>query len=192
MTETRPGYAEDVDPLLVQLAERFENNRRYMASVMAMHRRQEGKSVTAQQAQLGVGPLGYVRLALCYRPQGEADDFRAQVEKVARYSGADPAAMVQMIRLVDAVESMEPRTVSAEADGASAHARSAMTVFAPLAAARDRLSEPHEEYRAPSTDTSAPADAIDPSIDPSIPQEARNENPSDPSTQPPETPDSMA
>ncbi len=111
MTETRGGYTDAGDPLLEQLAQRLEGDPNYMASVLEAYRRQEGKSRDAQQQQLGLSRLAFVRLALCRRPDADQATFRAQVEEIARYTGATPASLVQLIRQVDALASMDARTL---------------------------------------------------------------------------------
>lgn len=159
MTEQRGGYADDMDPLLEQLAQRLEGNPQFMASVLARHRRQEGRTRAVQQEMLGVDPIGYVRLALCRRPAADPATFRAHVEKIARYTGADLGPLVQLIRLVDAVESMDVRTIVPGGERAPAGQTAHTPILRPLAAARDRLSEQRQDYSTPPVEPSSlPAD----------------------------------
>lgn len=165
MTEHRGGYADEVDPLLEQLAQRLEGNAQFMACVLAKHRRQEGKSHAAQQEMLGVDRLGFVRLALCRKPAAVPATFRAHVEKIARYTGADLDPLVQLIRRVDAVESMELRGIAPGAERAPAAHPADAPVLRPMAAARDRLYESQHDYSASSAEPSSmpPNDANPPS-----------------------------
>jgi len=158
MTEQRVGYSNAIDPLLEQLAQQLESNPQFMACVLASHRRQEGKSLAAQREMLGVDHIGFVRLALCRRPAADpvanpATDpatFRSHVEKIARYTGSNLGPLVQLIRRVDAVESMDARTIAPEIEARATTQTVHASILRPMAAARDRLSEAPTAYTAPS------------------------------------------
>lgn len=147
MTEQPAAYTEDCDPVLARMAEQLEGNALFMASVLRNYRRQEGKSRAAQQELLGVDETGFVRLALCRRPSADAALFRTQVEQIARYTGAQIAPLVELIRRADAVAGMEPRTM--DMSGAAERPRATTRTVMPMAAARDRISESQVDYAAP-------------------------------------------
>ncbi len=187
MTETKVGYFEDNDPLLAQLAQRLESNPQFMASLLATHRRQEGLNQDAQQQLLGVAQLGYLRLSLCRRPNSDPGSFRAQVEQIARFSGANVAALVQIIRRVDAVESMNPRAVTS-GDQQAPTAQRRLNPGASFLAARDHILEETAAYE---RDAAMPAQPEAPSTPTLSPD--RKESSDDTASNPPaQTPDNPA
>ena len=197
MTESRTGYAGDVDSLLEQVAQRLASDPQFMASLLETHRRQEGISQKAQELLLGVDRLGFLRLALSRRPDGNSGAFRAQAEQIARYTGAQLAPLVQLIRRVDALEGMDMRTVHAQGEGATVVQPLPATGFAAMVAARDRIGESHVDYSPPAP-RAVGGDEVDdarPSItaaaDASAPRrsEAPHDTASDSPVQPPENPD---
>ncbi len=166
MTEPRSEYADESYRMLTLLAERLEDNPKFIAHLLGKHRHQEGKSREAQQEMLGVNDLGFVRLALCRRPAAEQAEFRIQCEQIARYTGADLGALVQIIRRVDAVQSMERRADPVQGTQASTAGQGLPEISVrPMMAPRVRINEPPPSYDASEADVEPtqrnPADPAD-------------------------------
>jgi transcriptional regulator with XRE-family HTH domain len=89
---------------LAGLVGRLENNREFMAHVLAAYRKQEGLSEQELAAALGVTPALLVRLALCRRPAADSPDFTDRLRRIADATLIDEAQLASVIRQVEILE----------------------------------------------------------------------------------------
>jgi hypothetical protein len=87
----------DLDRLMSS-AQRAEANASLVAHALAGYRRRNGLDAAALALWLGCEPGSLPSLALCPRPVSAAPTFRADVERLARVAGCDPARLEQLIR----------------------------------------------------------------------------------------------
>lgn len=127
---------ETDNPLLKSMAERLEDDPRFMAYALAQYRLQEGIGIEELAQSLGMKPEMMARLALCLRPDAGSPQFAAQVREIADYTLADEAQLANLLRQVSGLEKLAhirqtPATVGAEE-------ASAPLMPGLLAVARDR------------------------------------------------------
>ena len=127
---------------LARLAKKMQGNPEYLSSVLSAYQQQERLTDGELAHRLSLDESQLPRLALCKRPK--ADKFSEQVRQIAAYTGADVAALAQVIRSVEVLQQMRSMPpVELPATGTQvAPARLAGS----LAAARDR-EEPSDEQK---------------------------------------------
>lgn len=164
MTEQAAPYQAGDRPGLELLAERMARDPRSMAWVLAEYRRQEGMSHARLCERLGISQEGYLRLALCLRP--EPARFSEHLRQITDYTGIDGLALANLIRQVDALGSLDPRGIHDVQPGRRGSTQPAWQQRqAPLSAARDRLHESqagYEESAARAASAPVPAPKAEP------------------------------
>jgi hypothetical protein len=125
--------ADRPDDLLRRAARRVVPDPFFMAGALDAYRALEGLDEPALAQRLGCPPDALVHLALCRRPDPTTPRFRADVERIAAHVGANPLALVRLLRAVSASDAL--RGVIAETTSS----------YGLLAAARDHE---HEEEAA--------------------------------------------
>jgi hypothetical protein len=129
---TNPTPNPETNRHLARLAHKLRGNAGYLSNVLFAYQQQEHLTDDALAHRLSLDPSQLPRLALCKRPQ--TDRFAEQVSQIAAYTGANEAALAQMIRHVDALQQLrtmppieesaaEPRVASAPISGLLAAAR---------------------------------------------------------------------
>ena len=107
-----------------------------MANILATFQRQERLDESELAHQLSIEVTQIPRLALCKRPPLESGGFAEKVKQIAAYVGADPTALAQIIRQVDAIEQLYDLPITDS--GEEAEERSLSSPSGLMAAARDR------------------------------------------------------
>jgi hypothetical protein len=213
MTEQAAGYGAGPSPGLELLAERMTRDPRTMAWVLAEYRHQEGMSHARLCELLDVTQEGYLRLALCLRP--EPAQFAAHLRQITDYTGIDGTVLGNLIRQVDALGRLQPRTIEELQPGRGEVPAPGWQRQAMRSAARDRLQESQADYeelaalRPPAVEGAAapaplaapqpespPADAtaapgsesLPPDKTAHDPSPARGESPDDRPAEPPDKP----
>ena len=123
--------------VLRRAAERAASRPYFVSHDLDIYRSFSRFTVDEVAAELGCPPEQLPRLALCCRPETEGADFRQEVERIATYAGADPLRLVQLLRTVEAWQSL--RGCERSASGATGL----------LLAARDREREGIETGQEP-------------------------------------------
>lgn len=142
MTEQSTGYQASGYGLEL-LAERLARDPGYMAWVLAEYRHQEGLSEQRLSEILEIDREGYLRLALCRRP--EPEHFATHLRQIVDYTHIDGLKLANLVRQVDALARLETRTLEPGADANRQHAP-AWGTQSTLSAARDRLQESGKFY----------------------------------------------
>ncbi len=125
------------------LARRLEGNADFMASALALYRKQDRMDDRALAEQLGTSEDMLLRLALCKRPQSESPQFADQVRQMAQYVRIEAGRLANLLREIESLEQFSQLP----------EARQAPLGSGLLAAARDR-----DESRA---DESQGSDQVD-------------------------------
>lgn len=102
-----------------------------MASALSLYQTLTAIGTKPLADFLGCSPRNLPMLSLCRRPDPASSNFRPDVEKIATYVGANPRALVRLIREVEAHEAL----VKAE------HPTETTVDSGMLMAARDRAEE---------------------------------------------------
>jgi hypothetical protein len=84
---------------------------------------------------LGCSPTTLPKLALCRLPDTAAPSFRAEVERIASYTGVNSVHLAQLFREVEAITALR----------SARHYQDTATSQGALMAARDHLGETHSE-----------------------------------------------
>lgn len=119
------------DRLLRHAARRARDRDGFVAAALHTYQSLHGLGDDELAAFLGCAPELLPRLALCRRPDPDPLRFRAEVEAIAAYTGADSLRLAQVLR-----------------EAAAARAFRAAPDQGMLLAARDRISEEPSQYRA--------------------------------------------
>jgi hypothetical protein len=128
------------EELLLGLAVRLEADTRFMANVLHKYQRQERLSRDEIIKRFKISNEQFAQLALCKRPNTEAEDFALQIRKISNVTGVNTSIIVGIIRQVESLEALlrqpnvEETTVSN---------RQTIPHHGALATARDR-EENHE------------------------------------------------
>lgn len=147
MSEATHSLDPDALRQLQSLARRLQDNRAFMAYVLAAYQEQEGLDDAGLIERLGITPAMLARLALCRRPDAGSPQFADQIRQIAAYTQTDAGQLAMILRQVGALETLATRPETADAPEADRHALQLRPGL--LAAARDRGES--DEYR-----TSAP------------------------------------
>lgn len=107
---------------------RLQADSHFMAFVLRQYQLQEKLSDEALAQQLNVSPTNFLRLAMCRRPSDQAENYTAQVRRIAGFALVNE---LELFRILRQVESME----------AIGHKRDDSQF---LSAARDHESDPKE------------------------------------------------
>jgi hypothetical protein len=94
--------ASDAEKLVQQLAQRARLQETFAGYALSIYQQVERLSSEGLAAQLGCTLTGVEQLALCQRPTGQPDEYRAKVLAIAALVGADPDRLGQLFRAVDA------------------------------------------------------------------------------------------
>lgn len=97
---------------LAHAAARAAHRRRFLAHVFARYLTIEEIDEGVLAERLGCSESGYYRLALCRTPA--IDQFAEQTRQIAAFSGASPVALAQVIRRVQAVETLQAAASNAD------------------------------------------------------------------------------
>ena len=92
----------DYIPSLARLAQQARERQTLLAGLLFAYQEQEGLDESGLAAFLGCAVVALPKLALCRRPRAQTPAFRADVERIAQYAGADAARLVKLIRAVEA------------------------------------------------------------------------------------------
>ena len=85
------------DPLK-RLARRVEDDRQFLASILAEYARAEGLNDAALAWKLGCPEASLTGLRLCRAPRGEPAEFRQDVRQIADGFGLDADLLTEIIR----------------------------------------------------------------------------------------------
>jgi hypothetical protein len=125
--------------LLAMLAFQLRMEPDYMANIISRYQALERLDRKQVATLLSITEERLTLLALCRRPPLGDQNFAAEVQQLAVYSGADLAVLASMIRQVDALAALQQ---GPEADSAEAlHDAAKFSPLGRLAAARDRDEE---------------------------------------------------
>ncbi|GIV59244.1 MAG: hypothetical protein KatS3mg043_0333 [Rhodothermaceae bacterium] len=91
---------------LAHTVARAAHRQRFLAHVFARYLTIEEIDEGALAERLGCSEFGYYRLALCRTPATD-QAFAEQIRQIAAFSGASPIVLAQIIRRVQAVESLQ-------------------------------------------------------------------------------------
>lgn len=89
-------------PSLARLAQQARERQTLLAGLLFAYQEQEELDESGLAAFLGCDAAGLPRLALCRRPHSQTPAFRADIERIAQYAGANPLQLVKLIRAVEA------------------------------------------------------------------------------------------
>jgi len=92
------------DKLLLGLAARLEANPKFMANVLHKYQKQEKLSRDEIIQKFEISLEQFAKLALCKRPNAEAENFALQTRKISSVAGINVSIIVGIIRQVDSVE----------------------------------------------------------------------------------------
>lgn len=123
------------DKLLLGLAARLEDDPKFMANILHKYQGQEKLSRDEVIRKFDISQGQFAQLALCKRPDAEAEDFAAQVRNIASVVGVNASIIVEIIRQVDSLEALSHQPTSQETTVSD---RQVISYQGALAAARDR------------------------------------------------------
>ena len=92
----------DYMPSLTRLARLAGERQTLLAGLLFVYQEQEELDENGLAAFLCCDVAALPRLALCRRPRKQAPAFREDIERIAKYAGANPLHLVQLIRAVEA------------------------------------------------------------------------------------------
>ncbi len=84
----------------------------YLASVIQPYKEMHGLDDRGLATLLGSTPENLMRLGLCRKPGSASAHFRQEVEQVAAYAGAQPAALAAVIRDAEASRALQSDSTS--------------------------------------------------------------------------------
>jgi hypothetical protein len=91
----------DPTPSLTRLARQARERQTLLAGLLFAYQEQEGLDEPGLAAFLGCDVGALARLALCRRLRAQTPFFRADIERVAQFVGANPLQLVKLIRAVE-------------------------------------------------------------------------------------------
>jgi hypothetical protein len=133
---------------LERLAGRLRRDPRFMSYVLAAYQSQENLTEEELSQELRTLPALVVRLALCKRPSPSSPQFAEQVREIAEYTLTDAARLANILRQVEALESLSRHT-SLSLQAGDEEAESSRPLSGLLAAARDRVEAETDETPPP-------------------------------------------
>lgn len=134
MTETNmQKYSKD--KLLLGLATRLKANPKFMANVLYEYQKQEKLTQSDFIDRLAISLEQFTQLALCKRPDAEAENFALQIHKISSATGINVNVIVGIIRQVDSLEALLHHPNPQET---TTQNRQTIPNLGALAAARDR------------------------------------------------------
>lgn len=144
MVEHSGSYQSEDRVGLEMLVQRLSEKPDYMAWVLERYRQQEGLSPERLREHLEVTPEGYIRLALCLRPEPER--FGEHVRQIEEYTQVDGARLANLVRQVDALDKFDQRAIEGTPPVPAGHRQPLPQARPVLRAARDRLHEDAAPY----------------------------------------------
>jgi len=87
---------------LERYARRLRHHPAFMGYVLWLVMAAEDMDEDGLARQLGLGPQGLARLALCRRPRPE--HFSADVQAIADFTGADPAELRRVLEVFETLQ----------------------------------------------------------------------------------------
>jgi hypothetical protein len=94
------------EELLLGLAARLEADTGFMANILHKYQRQEQLSRDELIQRFELTNEQFAQLALCKRPDTEAENFALQVRKISEVTGVNTNVIVGIIRQVESLEAL--------------------------------------------------------------------------------------
>jgi hypothetical protein len=88
----------DNSRMLAALATRLEGNPEFMAYALARYQSRHGISREDLSWQLGLTIEGFVKLALCRRPDSTSGEFDRRVKDLSEYTRGNPHTLARVIK----------------------------------------------------------------------------------------------
>lgn len=105
--------------LVFLAAEKLVTDDKFIANALEKYKAAEGLSDEEVSRYLRCKPERLPLLALCVRPESSDQEFLNKVEEVALYAGADPTAILAMLRRIETIDvfKSDNRSSSEDATG---------------------------------------------------------------------------
>lgn len=129
---------------LSRLAQRLQNDPRFMSYVLTAYQRQEGLDTEGLAQELGAPPGLLRRLTLCKRPDSNSPQFAEQVREIADYTLTDEAQLANILRQVDSLEKLAQLDATPVEPEVASQTALPLSGFLAVARDRDETEEPEE------------------------------------------------